>query len=483
MSERERDGGDERASGAGDGPGCGPGGCGCGDGPSMPRRVADGGAESAPAVDPAETTPGTGAIPPADFGAGQGHEPGDDLATDTEHCIRCGFCTNACPVFAETGWESVAPRGHANVINAYLEGELDDEAANVKENLDLCIKCKQCVAPCPPGVEIPKLVIRATEKYHEEEGLTLADRAFAAPRTLNALGSRAAPLSNAFGRFGPVRAAMQRALGIDARRSLPEFHRETLADWFADREPEPAAGTGDRRVALFLDCYVNYNDPGVGRAAVRVLERLGATVELVDAGCCGRAALSKGLVDDAEAKADAAVGPLVERVEAGWDVVAVEPSCAAMLADEYRDLFDDERVERLAEHSYELMEYLAGALEADPDALSFDPLEAHVASHSHCHAKHLGIDGAAGAVLRRVPGLEVDEPHVSCCGMAGSFGYQAEYYDLSMRIGERLFEQVRASGGDPVATGVSCRAQLADGLGVEPEHPVELVERSTRPAG
>lgn len=421
----------------------------------------------------------------ADFGRLQGHEHLDDLGLDTDHCIRCGFCTNACPVFEETGWESVSPRGHANVINSYLDGDLhdDEEPDHFKENLDLCIKCKQCIAPCPAGVEIPKLVIRANEQYNEEHGTSLGDRVFANPRRANRLGSLVAPLSNRLNRIGPVRRLMETILGIDARRELPEFHRETFEDWFADHTPDPSIGDADldRDVAVFVDCYVNYNFPDIGAAAVRVLERMGARVELAENGCCGRAALSKGMITEAEAYADADVHHLAELVAAGYDIVCVEPSCAAMLKDEYTDMYDSPRVDAIADNSYELMEYVARHLTENDGLLAFDPVDRHLAYHSHCHTKHLGIDTAAADVLRRVPGTSVDEPHVSCCGMAGSFGYQAKYYDLSMDIGEGLFAQIRESDGDPVATGFSCRSQIKDGMDVSAEHPVEVIEESTRP--
>lgn len=411
----------------------------------------------------------------ADFGRLQGHELADDLGTDSEHCIRCGFCTTACPVFEETKWESVSPRGHANVIAAYLDGELQDEE-QFEENLDLCIKCKQCIAPCPAGVEIPKLVMRAHKKHREEAGTTIGDRLFAHPRRINRLGSIAAPISNVVGRLGPVRAVMESVLGIDARRPLPSFERPTLEAWFDEHRPAPAEGGLDRDVALFVDCYVNYNEPSVGTAAIKVLERMGVDVRLAENTCCGRAALSKGFVDEAEAYADEHIDYLVGLVDDGFDLVAVEPSCAAMLKDEYTDFYAADAVERLAANSYELMEYLDKHL--DRSALDFEPVDRSIAVHSHCHTKHLGIDRAAANVLDRIPGLSVDEPQVPCCGMAGSFGYQADYYELSLDIGEDLFAQLRASRGDPVATGFSCRSQIRDGMDTTAHHPIELVEES-----
>lgn len=426
--------------------------------------------------EPAATAPDGGVteVESADFGRLQGHEPGDDLATDNDHCIRCGFCTTACPVFEETGWESVSPRGHANVIAAYLDDDLEDQAA-FAENLDLCIKCKQCIAPCPAGVEIPKLVMRAHEKHKAETGISIADRLFAHPWRMNRLASLTAPVSNLLMQAGPVRSLLETIAGIDARRPLPTAARTTFEDWFAQHSSlAPLDGGVDRDVMLFVDCYTNYNEPRIGKAAVRVLERLGVDVALADNGCCGRAALSKGLIDEAEAYADAHIEYLADLVSSGYDIVALEPSCGAMLKDEYTDFYSDSEVMAVAEQTYELMEYIESLLgEVD---VEFESHDGSFAYHSHCHTKHLGIDAAPAEVLRQIPGVEVAEPQVSCCGMAGSFGYQADYYDLSMDIGESLFAQIREADGEPVATGFSCRHQIADGMDHDPRHPIEIVD-------
>lgn len=436
---------------------------------------------SEPSVPSVDSASGSTAetIGAADFGRFQGHESVDDLEIDTEHCIRCGLCLTACPVFDELGWESVTPRGHANVINAYLDGTLDDPN-QVAENFDHCIKCKQCLEPCPAGVEIPNLVLRAMDHHHEEHGDSLADVVYAKPRLIMKLGSLFAPLSNVIAETKPMRALMERTIGMDSRRPLPHFSRESFKGWFESHEPEPALGNLDRDVAVYVDCYVEDNYPDIGKAAVRVLERMGARVTLADTGCCGRAALSTGRIGEAEAKADAHVEDLLALVEEGYDIVGIEPSCAAMMSVEYPEMYDSGRVDRLAENTYELMVYIEEHLEEAGRDLEFGPVDDHVAYHSHCHMKEQDLGTAGADVLDRIPGLDVDEPIVSCCGMAGSFGYQTEYYDTSLEIGENLFEQIRESGGDPLAIGYSCRLQISDGMETDVEHPITLLEASTR---
>lgn len=235
-------------------------------------------------------------------------------------------------------------------------------------------------------------------------------------------------------------------------------------------------------MALFADTFTNHNEPSVGMAAVEVLERLGYRVELPKRPCCGRAALSQGLVERARSLAKANLERLWLYVEAGIPIVGLEPSCVATVRDEYLDLLDDPRAEKLAEGILLLEELLVRERDAGRTEGLFREREERVWIHGHCHQKALTGMAPAVAALQLVPGLDVQVIDAGCCGMAGAFGYQ--HYDVSMAVGEeRLFPALRAlpEGALIVAEGISCRHQIDHGTGRRTLHLAEMLRDSLAP--
>ncbi len=265
----------------------------------------------------------------------------------------------------------------------------------------------------------------------------------------------------------------EKAVGIARERSLPPFRRESLEDWFAARGgaavPEAEA---ERRALLFPDTYTNYSHPEAGKAAVRVLEAAGVHVQIPDdVAPSGRPAFSKGFLDLARDRARANVDALAPRVEAGWDVVLVEPSDAVMLQSDYLDLLSGSDVEALAGGTYGLSEYLVAT--GLIDGVGFAGPDERLVYHGHCHQKATKKEPFAAEALRAA-GYGVEALDSGCCGMAGSFGYEAEHYSMSQAVGRVLFDQVDAADGDAVvAPGASCRTQLGDHYGEAPAHPAE----------
>jgi Fe-S oxidoreductase len=273
---------------------------------------------------------------------------------------------------------------------------------------------------------------------------------------------------------------MESLIGVDARRDLPEFERETLVEWFASRGPRISATEADREVVLYPDLYTNHVQVDRGKAAVQALEALGIHVRVPDVPSSGRAPLSQGMIATAEEKAHAVYAALAEHLDAGRDVVVIEPSDLAMFDREYEKFLAPRSQERLSEGSYEVMEYLYGLLHngADADALrgpaAADP---GVAYHSHCQQRTLGLDGYTEAVLDEL-GYDVVTSDVECCGMAGSFGYKSQYYDLAMDVGSDLeaqFSTAETRDRTVVASGTSCLEQLDSLLSRPSRHPVQLV--------
>jgi len=400
-----------------------------------------------------------------------------------ELCNGCGTCRQTdsntmCPTYRASKEEVQTTRGRANMLRAAISGELpEDELYSERfqtEVLDLCVGCKGCQSDCPTGVDMAKLKSEVKHQYHQKEGTSLRSRVFGNIDTLSELGSKLAPLSNVAAELPGSRLLMEKVLGISSERELPTFSSESLEEWFEARGGStvpPAEARG--KVLLFPDTYTNYNYPEPGKAAVEVLEAANVHVRIPsDLESSGRAAFSMGMLDTARDRARHNVGRLRPSVDDGWSVVFVEPSDAVMFQDEYLDLLDGTAVELVSGSAYGIMEYL-DVVRAD-DRLDFDAPAETLTYHGHCNQKATNKDHHAVGVLRR-SGYAVDPLDSSCCGMAGSFGYEEEHYELSKGIGEILFGQVDDSPGDVVtAPGASCRSQLGDRPGESrPPHPIE----------
>ncbi|KAA9410694.1 FAD-binding oxidoreductase [Haloarcula hispanica] len=407
-----------------------------------------------------------------------------------ELCNGCGTCrqTNGdvmCPTYRASEEEVQTTRGRANLLRSAISGDLDEDEIHSErfqqEVLDLCVGCKGCKSDCPTGVDMAKLKTELKHQHHEAEGVSRRERLFANIDTASKVGSALAPVSNWATDIPGARTVMQKLFGIAPERELPTFSRETLQDWFDDRGGSTVSrAEADRKVLLFPDTYTNYSYPTAGKAAVETLEAAGVHVTIPDnTAPSGRAAYSTGMLDVARDRAETNTDRLADRVTEGWDIVFVEPSDAVMFQDEYRDLLDGPEVSRMAESAYGVLEYL-DTFRLD-DALPVEDRSLGAAGavsyHGHCNQKGTNKDHHAVGVMRRV-GYEVDPLDSTCCGMAGSFGYHDEHYDLSKTIGRLLFDKVEESDGDRVvAPGGSCRSQLGDRDGVDelPPHPIEVV--------
>jgi FAD/FMN-containing dehydrogenase/Fe-S oxidoreductase len=403
-----------------------------------------------------------------------------------ELCNGCGTCRQTdsntmCPTYRASKEEIQTTRGRANMLRAGISGEISEEEMYSErfqeEVLDLCVGCKGCMSDCPTGVDMAKIKTEVKHEYHEREGAGLRERVFANIDSLSALGSAFAPLSNWGTKLPGARAAMERVVGIAAERDLPHFERQSLEEWFDSRGGSNAPlGDATEKVLLFPDTYTNYSNTTPGKAAVLALEAAGVHVEMPDdVVSSGRPAYSKGFLDTARERARTNVDVLAPYVRDGWSVVFTEPSDAVMFQDEYLDLLpEDDATERVSGSAYGVLEYI-DVMRLDED-IDFAEQDGSLTYHGHCNQKALNKDHHAVGVLRRA-GYAVDPLDSGCCGMAGSFGYEEEHYDLSQAIGNILFEQVDESDAEEVvAPGTSCRTQLGDRPGESaPRHPIEKV--------
>jgi Fe-S oxidoreductase len=319
-----------------------------------------------------------------------------------------------------------------------------------------------------------KLKYEFLDHYHSANGLPLRNRLFGGIESLNRVGSRLAPVSNWFASLGLNRWLMEVTAGIDRRRPLPEFAPETFEQWFAKHASEGDGSKGE--VVLFHDTFNNFNTPNVAIAATRFLEKSGYRVLLVDKKCCGRPMISKGMLKQAKENAAWNVDRLCGHAEKGTPIVGLEPSCLLTLRDEYPDFLRTEAAKKVAAASLLFEEFVARKQSAGELAALKAP-SGKALLHGHCHQKAL-VGTAPTISVLKAAGFQVSEVDSGCCGMAGSFGFEKEHYDLSVTIGNRrLAPAVKAAGADTeiIAPGISCRQQIRHLTGRKAKHPAEVL--------
>jgi FAD/FMN-containing dehydrogenase/Fe-S oxidoreductase len=404
------------------------------------------------------------------------------LGGAVEMCSGVGACRKTlegtmCPSYMATHDEQHTTRGRANVLRLAMAGRLGEAGLDdhgVYETLDLCLECRACKAECPVGVDMARYKSEFLAGYWQRHGTSLEARALGNARSLARLGSALAPLSNAVAGSAAGRALAEHFIGIDRRRRLPAFERQTLQRRVAQARRRPPAGGGP---LLFVDTFTNYYDPQIGVAALDVLTAAGVSATLAPNGCCGRPQISKGLLDDARLLAKANADRLYDDAAAGRPLVFCEPSCLSAVREDAPALLrgDARRKAQIVAGASVLFEEYAAGLGA---ALPLGPGPARVLLHGHCHQRSMGLVAPAKALLSRIPGVTVVDAEAGCCGMAGSFGYGRDHYEVSKAIGERrLFPAVRARGEGTVvvAAGTSCRHQIHDFTEVEAVHPAVLL--------
>ena len=403
-----------------------------------------------------------------------------------EMCSGLGVCRKTaggtmCPSYMATKEEAHSTRGRANVLRLAMTGQLGEAGLGddgVYEALDLCLECRACKSECPVGVDVGRFKSEFLADYWARHGTPLSTRLLGNASRMAALGSRFAPLSNWVLDSGLGRRVTEAVVGVDRRRTLPRFQRRTLR--------HQANGGGKPDVVLYADTFTNHYDPDIGLAARKVLAACGVSAQLVPHGCCGRPQISKGLLDDARAMAERNADALYEHAAAGRPIVFCEPSCLSAVREDAPALLRGEN-RRRAQVVADACQLFEQFMTTVVDRVTFRPGPTTVLLHGHCHQKSMGLLTSAQALLSRIPGASVVDLDAGCCGMAGSFGYAREHYEVSRTIGDRrLFPAVREAGPDTVvvAAGTSCRHQVKDFTGADAVHPAvllhSLLETDTR---
>lgn len=389
-----------------------------------------------------------------------------------EMCSGVGACRKKlagtmCPSYMVTKDEVATTRGRANALRLAMNGQLGDAGdAAVMEALDLCLECRACKAECPTGVDMARFKSEFLADYYSRNGVPLEARALGGLAGAARWASRFPGIANRIS-GNPI---VKRLLNVHPKRTLPKWRGDTLEKQCAGRGK--SSGTP---VTLFNDTFTNHYDPEIGVAAMEVMQRGGCAVNLVRPGCCGRPAISKGLLREARAGARTltqALGPVAARGEA---IVFLEPGCLSAVREDLPALLrgaERAAAEKVASACVSF-EQFAGGLE-----LPLLPAQGRILLHGHCHQKSMGLVPAAAKLLGRVPGATVVELDAGCCGMAGSFGYSRDHYDVSVAIANRkLIPAVEAMEPHDVlvAAGTSCRHQVADLTARQGIHPAVLL--------
>ncbi len=395
------------------------------------------------------------------------------LGGAVEMCSGVGACRkklagNMCPSYMATREESASTRGRANVLRLAMAGKLEESGLGdegVYKVLDLCLECRACKSECPVGVDMARFKSEFLADYWSRHGTPLRARALGGIAQMSVWASRFAPISNWL-------SPLSRMIGVDSRRRLPPWKRKTFEHQAGSR----TTGT----VTLFNDTFTNYYDPEIGVAALEVLEGGKCSASVVRPGCCGRPLISQGLLAEAREHAATLVEGLFPIASRGEKILFLEPSCLSAVKEDAPSLLrgDQQQRARTVADACQLFEEFAATLDL--------PLRSgpeRILLHGHCHQKSMGLLEASKALLSRIPGATVVDLDAGCCGMAGSFGYSAAHYDVSVAIANRkLLPAAKAMkpGDVLVAPGTSCRRQVSDLSGATAIHPAVLIRELMR---
>jgi len=407
-----------------------------------------------------------------------------------ENCNGSGDCRKTelsggtmCPSYMVTKEEKHTTRARANILREVLTSnpnlnKFDSE--EVKEVMDLCVSCKGCKSECPSNVDMSKLKAEFTHQYYQTNKISLRTKSFATVTKMNKLASKVPGVYNFFMKNSFSSGLIKSAMGVAKQRTLPLLHKFTLESWFNTYNQIGDFKNG--KVHLFNDEFTNYNDTLIGITAVKLLNKFGYQVVIPAHKESGRTYLSKGLLKEAKALAIDNVNSLSKVVTKECPIIGIEPSAILSLRDEYLDLVENDKREiagELASNSFMIEEFIANEMDkGNIDASLFTEDEKVIRLHGHCHQKALSNLVAPKKILSLPKNYKVLLIPSGCCGMAGSFGYEKEHYDVSMKIGELvLFKTIREESKESIiaAAGTSCRHQIKDGTDRNAQHPVDIL--------
>ncbi|HEY43767.1 MAG TPA: FAD-binding protein [Anaerolineae bacterium] len=407
------------------------------------------------------------------------------FAAAVEMCNGAGVCRQLelgvmCPSFQVTRQEAHSTRGRANALRAAMMGLLGPEGMTAQELykvLDLCLLCHACKAECPSAVDMAKLKAEFLHNYYQHHGIPLRSRLFGNIAKIYKMAHTFAPFANVV-LNGPAKWFMMH-LGVHPKRPMPQLSSQRFSTWFQQNYGyTKGPSSGDRKVVFFHDTFTEHNHPHIGQAAIKVLQAAGyEPILLPDKACCGRPAVSKGLLDEAARLARHNIRLLAPYAREGIPIVGIEPSCMTMLVNEYLDLVPGNEAKAVAEVTTTIEALIVEAAESGNLNLRFKNSPRNVLFHGHCQQKSIFGTATTHKLLQLIPNCRLEEIETGCCGMAGSFGYEEEHYELSVKLAEMsLAPTIRGASETTIicASGTSCREQIEHTTGRQALHPIEV---------
>jgi len=394
-------------------------------------------------------------------------------------CSGCGKCRSYCPVAMKVLDESVLGRAKATLIRGYLNGTVDKkilESPKFKDVLDACVNCKRCLTECPSGSDIPWLAVMGRSYVVDRDGEPFGQRIMASTRELCQTSSMFAPLVNLTNSMKPFRKGLEIAIGLDSRRTLPKFPNRTLRKMLENRPRK----TSEKKVVFFLSCYTNFNEPeDDGLATIEILEKNGYEVLLPDLRCCGIARLSSGAIDQVGDDINYNINKLFEFADKGIPILFSESSCAMAIKMEYPKIVTSEASAKVAKSCMDIHDFLMKLHKKGELNLDFGNMDVKLGYHNACHLRALGVINEPVQLLNLIPGVTAQAYSDQCCGISGTFGLKKKNYDLSMKIGERLFREIKASDAQQLVTGCgACAMQIFQGTQRKAVTPVSLLAKA-----
>ena len=409
-----------------------------------------------------------------------------NITSAIEKCNGQGACRKVtsgtmCPSFMATRDEEHSTRGRANALRTIITGNLPADAmtsVRMKEIMDLCLSCKACKTECPSNVDMAKLKYDFLSRYRKANGASFRDMILGNLDKLGIIGTAAYPISNWMMASLPIKMLLNN-IGLDSRRSFPKYAPQTFKASMESKTDKRSQKTISNKgiIAIFNDTFTNYHNPEIGHAASKLLEHLGYEVILPNWSCCGRINLSVGDDKSAKVKARRNVEVAIDALKTADYIVGLEPSCILSFKDEYLDLLPGNKDAILVAEKTILIDTLLMKNISEIKTFNINKIPKNILLQTHCHQRALAENNSSLLLLKSIDACNIIELNSGCCGMAGSFGFEKEHYELSMSLGKmNLFDEINKHTKDVeiVSMGASCRQQIIDGTGRVPLHITEL---------